>query len=150
MSPNTNRNSSWGCLRGAWPQGRLLPVVWLSLCAGLLLPSGCNSPTTDEPQAQVDLTLSPSPPVVGEAEVELKLSDAEGKPLKGADIRLEGNMNHAGMKPSFADLTEVEPGRYQGTLDFTMGGDWFVLVTAKTQDGKTVERKIDVPGVKSK
>jgi hypothetical protein len=31
-----------------------------------------------------------------------------------------------------------------------MGGDWFLLVTAKTADGQRVERKIDVKGVKAR
>jgi hypothetical protein len=96
----------------------------------------------------VKLVLNPLPPVVGDADVTLTLASASGQPIADAEVRLEGNMNHAGMKPSFADLAEVEPGRYTGTLEFTMGGDWFILVTAKTKDGRNVERKIDVPGVK--
>jgi hypothetical protein len=64
-------------------------------------------------------------------------------------VRVEGNMNHAGMRPSFADLHETEPGRYTGTLRFTMGGDWFLLVQATLPDGNQVEQKIDVPGVRS-
>jgi hypothetical protein len=31
-----------------------------------------------------------------------------------------------------------------------MGGDWFILVNAKLPDGKSVERRIDVPGVKAR
>lgn len=112
--------------------------------------AGCNSQKSAEPDVKVDLSLDPSPPMVGEAGISLKLTGAGGNPVEGAEVRVEGNMNHAGMKPSFADLKEVEPGRYDGTLDFTMGGDWFLLITAKTADGKTVEQKIDVPGVKVK
>lgn len=148
MSLHAIENSLGTSRHGLRSPGR--PLVWLSLLAVVVWLHGCDSPEAEEPSAQVDLTLSPSPPVVGEAEVDLKLNDAEGQPIEGADVRLEGNMNHAGMKPSFADLTEKEPGHYTGTLNFTMGGDWFVLVTAKTQAGKTLERKIDVPGVKSK
>ena len=96
------------------------------------------------------MALDPSPPVVGDNHLSLTLADATGAPLKGAEVKVEGNMNHAGMTPSFADLKEVEPGKYAGTLKFTMGGDWFLLVSAKTSDGKAVERKFDVPGVKSK
>jgi hypothetical protein len=56
-------------------------------------------------------------------------------------------MNHAGMVPEFAQAREMAPGRYQGDLEFTMGGDWFILVRAKLPDGRALERKIDVPGV---
>jgi hypothetical protein len=116
----------------------------------LLFAWGCQSPEANQPELKMDLQLEPSPPVVGDAEVSLKMTDASGQPVEGAEVRVEGNMNHAGMKPSFADLKEVEPGRYAGTLEFTMGGDWFLLITAKTAEGKTVEQKIDVKGVKAK
>jgi hypothetical protein len=31
-----------------------------------------------------------------------------------------------------------------------MGGDWFVLVSARLADGRQLKRKVDVPGVKSR
>ena len=118
-------------------------------CIALLIGSGCGGSASTSSDARIELTITPSPPLVGDAEVSLTLADADGARLEGADVRLEGNMNHAGMKPSFADLREVEPGVYAGTLTFTMGGDWFILVTATTPDGGTIEQKIDVPGVRS-
>lgn len=116
----------------------------------LLLLAACRPATSDVPGAQVDLAWDPAPPAVGQAQVSLRLLDAAGKPLPGGNVRLEGNMNHAGMKPSFGELTEVEPGRYTGTLEFTMGGDWFVLVTATFPDGTSLERKVDVAGVQAR
>lgn len=127
----------------------VFPIACLCI-ASLLVAAGCRRQASDAADVEVDLTLAPSPPMVGDADISLKIIDASGQPLKGADVRVEGNMNHAGMKPSFADLKEVEPGRYAGTLEFTMGGDWFLLINAKTPDGKTVDRKIDVKGVKAK
>jgi hypothetical protein len=125
--------------------------------AGLILPVavfaaflGCAEPAVDDPGVTADLIIAPSPPVVGDAELTLKLTSADGEPLAGADVDVEGNMNHAGMKPSFAKLKETAPGEYVGTLEFTMGGDWYVLVTAKTADGMTIERKIDVEGVQTR
>ena len=56
-------------------------------------------------------------------------------------------MNHAGMVPVFADAVEIAPGRYRADLEFTMSGDWFILVRADLPDGRSMERKIDVPGV---
>lgn len=130
------------------PGRRALSVLLLWGVLSIL--AGCPSAQTDQPEMKVDLSLAPTPAVVGDADISLKITDAAGSPLEGAEVRVEGNMNHAGMKPSFADLKEVEPGQYDGVLKFTMGGDWFLLVTAKTPDGKTMQRKIDVPGVKSK
>lgn len=123
-------------------------IVSLSVLVAMVA-VGCNSSTSIHDDFQVDLTFQPSPPVVGDIELNLKLADANGSSLSGANVKLEGNMNHAGMKPSFAELSETEPGRYTGTMELTMGGDWFILVTATTADGTTLERKIDLPGVQA-
>lgn len=120
------------------------------LFAFVLAIAGCGSEGGADAGVKADLALDPSPPVVGQNKVSLKLSDSSGKSLAGATVKLEGNMNHAGMKPSFADLEETSPGVYTGALDFTMGGDWFILVTGQTADGKRIEHKIDVNGVKAK
>jgi hypothetical protein len=109
--------------------------------------SGCGTARVENHDVRVDLELEPNPPVVGNADITVTLTDAEGKLVEGVDVSVEGNMNHAGMKPTFAELNEVAPGRYSGRLSFTMGGDWFVLVTAKRGGGMIVERKIDVRGV---
>ena len=116
----------------------------------LALTSGCHG-TSDEANVNVELRVEPSPPKVGKAQVTLDVSDADGKPVEGATLKLEGNMAHAGMKPVFADATQdkEKAGRYRAELEFTMGGDWFILVTGKLADGKPVKKKIDVKGVKA-
>lgn len=121
----------------------------VSLCM-LALAMGCGPATSNAPELTFALALDPSPPVVGDANITLTVANADGTPLRGADVRLEGNMNHAGMKPSFADLEEVAPGKYAGALDFTMGGDWFILATVQCDNGTRVQHKVDVPGVQSK
>ena len=104
----------------------------------------------EQADVSVHLSIDPTPPVVGDAELSVLLTQSDGAKIEGATVRAEGNMNHAGMKPSFADLSETEPGLYSGTLDFTMGGDWFVLVTGTTSDGESFERKVDVRGVRAR
>ncbi len=128
---------------------RLSAAGCVSVSVALVVFSGCRQGADDTADIAVKLDLDPSPPIVGKADVTLALSDEDNEPLSGAEVRLEGNMNHAGMVPTFADLREESPGRYVGELDFTMGGDWFILVTAQLPDGGRLERKIDVPGVKA-
>jgi hypothetical protein len=99
---------------------------------------------------RVETEISPSPPRVGPIIVNLKLTDFfTSKPVSGARIRLEGNMTHAGMPPVFAGATELEPGRYRATLELTMGGDWVVLIHAALPDGRQIERRVDVKGVRA-
>lgn len=126
----------------------LRAVGWSAVWAPVLFAVACRPAETDGSRVQVELSWSPSPPRVGKVDVLLNLTDSQGSPFQHAHVQLEGNMNHAGMKPSFAELEEIESGVYSGTLDFTMGGDWFVLVSVTPADGRPLVRKIDVPGVK--
>ena len=121
---------------------------WLGLGLSLLLVlTACGRGGKDLPDVAVELSIEPEPPQLGPAAITVMLRDAGGEPLSGAEVELEGNMNHAGMVPVFAAAVEVAPGRYQADLEFTMGGDWFILVRADLADGRSMERKIDVPGV---
>lgn len=125
--------------------GALFPALLVALML-----AACSGGGTGEGGLSVSYRLDPAPPAVGSAAIELRLVDPEGKPVTGAQVELEANMNHAGMTPTFATLTEAEGGRYDGQVEFTMGGDWFLLMNATLPDGRTVERTLDVKGVRSK
>jgi hypothetical protein len=118
----------------------------------VLVAVGCQKParTANADDVKVELTVRPDPPKVGDAVLTVRLAGKDAKPVPGAVVKLEGNMNHAGMKPEFADAKETEPGQYEGKLQFTMGGDWFVLVNATLADGRKLKHKVDVPAVRSR
>jgi len=118
---------------------------WALLLAGLLALLGACAPEVGE--LGVELEFEPAPPAVGTSRIELVLTDPEGALLQGARVHVEGNMNHAGMTPSLAAAEELGGGRYAAELEFTMGGDWFLVVTAVTEDGRRYEKVVDVPGV---
>jgi hypothetical protein len=128
-------------------------IGWPLFCVGILATAtlavlaGCGRMGRDLPDVQVALEIEPQPPQIGLATVTVTLQDAAGRPISGATVELEGNMSHAGMVPVFAQAAEGPPGRYEGTLEFTMGGDWFILVRAALPDGRSLERPIAVPGV---
>ena len=112
---------------------------------------GCAQQVRDgAADVQVKLEHAPDPPRVGVGKVIVHLQTADGTPMEKARVKLEGNMNHAGMKPSFADAQETAPGRYEASLDFTMRGDWFILVEGELPDGRSLRRKIDVRGVRDR
>ena len=104
-------------------------------------------------QSSLKLTLahevSPHPPRVGQVTIKLSLTDDSGTPVTGAQIRLEGNMSHAGMVPVFADAKETEPGRYQSNMELSMAGDWFVLVHVTLKDNRKLDRQFEIKGVAS-
>ncbi len=128
-------------LRIAWCVARVASV----LC--LLVMGSCARGGRDLPDVGVALAIEPQPPQLGPATLTVRLTGAGGEPLTEAAVELEGNMSHAGMVPVFADAIEVAPGQYRADLEFTMGGDWFILVRAELADGRSLERQIDVPGV---
>ncbi len=118
----------------------------LGLCAGLFL-AGCRPRPEARDGVSVEHEINPQPPRVGTARVALRVRDAAGRPLSGARVTLEGNMSHAGMRPVFGEARESGPGRYESALEFTMGGDWVVLVRLTLPDGRKIERQFDVKGV---
>ena len=120
----------------------------LALCAGLFL-AGCGRREEPRGGVTVECEVTPRPPKVGAARIALRVADAEGRPLSGARVQLEGNMAHAGMRPVFAEAAESGPGRYESALEFTMGGDWVILVHAALPDGRKLERRFDVKGVRA-
>ena len=51
----------------------------------------------------------------------------------------------------FADAIETEgtPGAYTAAFTFSMGGDWVLLVSVVLPDGRRMNRRIDVQGVRT-
>ena len=115
-------------------------------CA-LILATGCRK-AGESPTVKMTYTVAPQPPRVGLAIITVNLSDEAGNPLKGTRITLEGDMTHAGMTPVFAEAAETGPGRYRGRLEFTMAGDWVVLMHMTLAGGQTLERQVDMKGVR--
>jgi YtkA-like len=119
-------------------------------CAAALITSSCIRPDGPPPLVAIEKTISPEPARVGPETINLKLTDATGKPLTGARIAVEADMSHAGMSPVFAEAKEEGTGRYQARVDFPMAGDWVVLLHITLPGGKKLERQIDVKGVRPK
>lgn len=119
----------------------ILPLI-------LILLVGCRRAGQDLSDIGLGVEVNPNPPAVGQATVTLTLTDAGGQPISGAKVEVEGNMTHAGMAPNQAQPQEIAPGRYEAPLEFTMAGDWFILVRATLPDGRKLERQVNVPGVK--
>ncbi len=57
-------------------------------------------------------------------------------------------MAHPGMAPVFGKVEETVPGEYRAPIDFNMAGDWVVQLRITLPDGETMERQMDVRGVR--
>jgi hypothetical protein len=124
-------------------------LLGLALCANVFQ-SGCRNTGETLPEIVFEHKIEPAPPRTGPATVTLKLADSAGKPIDGAQINLEGNMSHPGMRPVFSEARGVEPGHYEANFEFTMRGDWVVLVHVTLPDGRKIQRQIDLKGVQSR
>ncbi|HSJ58214.1 MAG TPA: FixH family protein, partial [Anaerolineae bacterium] len=123
-------------------------VLLLSACCLVLfLVTGCQRGGRDLADVAVELEIEPQPVRVGLATVRVALSDEAGQAIEGAQVEIEGNMSHAGMVPVFSAAREAAPGRYEAQLEFTMGGDWFIVVRVDLPDRRSLERTFDVRGV---
>lgn len=102
-----------------------------------------------QPDITLHYEIAPQPSRVGAATIDLKLTDKNGAAVSGARVDLEGNMSHAGMSPVSSEAKEIETGKYRGTLQLTMAGDWIVLVNVTLPDGQKLQRQIELSGVRS-
>jgi hypothetical protein len=127
---------------------RRLFFVWLLICLHPWL-SGCREAKEPPPDIVVEHEITPQPVKAGPATITLTLSDAGGTPFKGAQVRLEGNMSHPGMRPIFSEAREAEPGRYEAPIKITMGGDWIILIHITLPDGRKLQREFEIKGVQS-
>jgi len=100
------------------------------------------------PEFNVAWTLDPSPAVVGPATLNVQLAHHTNGPVKGAALRLEGHMSHAGMAPVIAVATERAPGAYEIRFAFSMTGDWILLLSGETSEGRRIEHRIDIGRVR--
>lgn len=125
---------------------RVLIAALLFACSHAL--AGCGG-TDPADVVRVSWTLDPSPPLVGTPIVaRLTLRDTDQKPITGARLRLEGMMSHPGMAPVSAAVTEKGNGEYEAPLQFTMAGDWILLVTGELPGGMAFTRQIEITGVR--
>ena len=138
-------------------RARAVVVLICSLVAGCSGITSCDfhfpmrwgSDSGPSDAVSIAWTIEPSPPVVGTPVVaRMTLRDREQKPVIGALLRLEGLMSHPGMAPVVADAVERGEGAYEAPLQFTMAGDWILLVTGQLADGTSLRKQIEIAGVR--
>lgn len=123
-------------------------LVFILLISLAMLPgSGCQRESRRAPAAGAVLSLTavPSPAVVGEARLVVRVLDSAGSPVDDAAIAVKGDMTHAGMAPVLAESDAGgEDGYYNIPFEWTMGGDWVVTVEAVLADGTTARQRFDL------
>jgi Cu(I)/Ag(I) efflux system membrane fusion protein/cobalt-zinc-cadmium efflux system membrane fusion protein len=96
-------------------------------------------------QANVEFTTEPSPPAKGNNTIRVKLTDAKGSPISGAQLHARfymaamPAMGMAAMKTD-VNLSDKGDGLYEGKADLASGGTWQATITAR-KDGNMIANK---------
>lgn len=97
------------------------------------------------PQASVELTTDPSPPRKGGNTIRVKIAEAGGAPISGAEVSVTffmpamPAMGMAAMRTPVS-LADKGNGIYEGSGQLDSGGTWQVTIIAK-KNGQTVASK---------
>jgi Cu(I)/Ag(I) efflux system membrane fusion protein len=82
----------------------------------------------------IAIDIDPATARVGDNKIMIEVRDGEGRPVQAIDINAFAQMPAMGAMPAMrapADLKEVSPGRYEGSMDLSMRGEWPLTVEIK-------------------
>jgi Cu(I)/Ag(I) efflux system membrane fusion protein/cobalt-zinc-cadmium efflux system membrane fusion protein len=97
------------------------------------------------PQATLEMTSEPSPPRKGSNVIRVKLTDASGTPIPGAEVSVTffmpamADMGTAAMRLSLT-LSDKGNGMYEAPARLESGGTWKVTIVAE-KNGQTLASK---------
>jgi hypothetical protein len=98
---------------------------------------------------KAEWSVEPASPATGaDTTARITLRNAARQPVRGARLRLEGHMSHPGMTAVVADVTERGDGVYDARLQFTMAGDWILVLIGELPDGTRIVEQLEVTGVR--
>ncbi len=101
------------------------------------------------PQAKAELTFEPDPPHKGSNTFRVKLTDANGGPISGAEVSVTFSMpampamGMAAMRTQVS-LTEKGNGLYEGAGQLDSGGTWQVMIVAKKNSQVVASKQLSV------
>ena len=92
------------------------------------------------PQAKAELTTAPDPPHKGSNTFRVKLTDASGAPIPGAEVSVTLSIAGMAAMRTQVSLAEKRNGLYEGLGQLDSGGTWQVTIVAK-KNGQIVASK---------
>ncbi len=142
------------CVKQVWRSRRREQLVAAAFLCGILGVACDRFSREPGPPPVNDVTvewkMTPTSASVGVLTLaEVTLRDAAHRPVRGAALQFEGHMSHPGMAPVIVPATERGEGIYVAQLQFSMNGEWIVLVTGNLPDGRRLSRQVALANVKA-
>ena len=125
-------------------------IIFISMLMMVsVLLAACGNSATATPAAtssqpvNIKVETNPNPPVMGDLEVILNVTDATGKPIEGATVDVSADhIDMTGMDMSGA-ATEQGDGKYAINANFSMSGNWRLKVYVR-KEGLDYSEEIDL------
>lgn len=123
-------------------------VIFISMLVMMsVLLAACGSASTpavtSSKPVNIKVETNPNPPMMGDIEVILNITDANGNPIEGATVDVSADhIDMTGMDMSGA-ATEQGGGRYAINANFSMSGNWRLKVYVR-KEGLDYSEEIDL------
>jgi hypothetical protein len=127
---------------------KLVLIYVLVLLSVLLAACGSGSAATPAPQdsgkpVNIKVETNPNPPAIGDLELMLNITDANGNPIEGATVDVNAiHTDMSGMDMSGA-ATEQDAGNYAINANFSMSGNWKLKVYVR-KEGLDYSEELDL------
>jgi len=92
---------------------------------------------------EIAIDIDPATAQVGDNKIMIEVRDGEGQLVQAIDINAFATMPAMGAMAAMrapADLEEVSPGRYEGSMDLAMRGEW--PLTVEIKDSQRGDRRL--------
>lgn len=133
--------------------GGLIQVIQYEGVGSALPPGRAASPgptgaaprpasASSEAALRIALETRPAPPAAGPVDLDVKVTDRQGRPVRGATVRIEYGMAGMDSAPAVAAETAT-PGIYRARVALSMTGAWSIRVKAEVR-GAAAEATINV------
>lgn len=135
-----------------WVAGIVAVVIVGSGTYFLMSGSGADAPVSvvqdDMPRYEagdlvIAVDIDPGTARVGDNKLMVEVRDVDGNPVPGIEVDAYAEMAAMGTMAAMrapADLKEMDPGRYEGSVDLLMRGEWPLTVDIK--DPKRGDRRL--------
>ncbi|MFD3162744.1 FixH family protein [Herpetosiphon sp. NSE202] len=100
---------------------------------------GCSRTPSDDQRLTMSLEQTPS--AMGVQTIVLVINDGT-TPLDNAKVQLEATMTHAGMPSQIVQMQALGAGKYQASIDFSMLGEWVLIVNVTEANGAVMQRTL--------